>query len=450
MRTNPLRAFFATVLASLGLLPFLAIAQEAPQGAPLMAEVESAWAARRDTPQELARQRLEAARGVLEIRMKQFQAGRAPLEFLLEAAAFVADAELALAAGPREREVVLATKCVWAREFERLTVNRLEAGQQTPDAVDQARCQRLAAQYALALARAGRRDAPLALPSTILEHEGSRVPADIEEILLGAVIEAQQTDLRKIAEQRLEAGRACFDYRRKQFEAGRGNLNILLETARLVLDAELALAEAPRERVAARARSWLHLREAERLATRRLEAGQHTPDAVLQARATRLGAQYELVRARAPQARRPWPVLALPHEDEDAISSPYDPTHWLDELHELERSDLQHIARQRLEAAREAFEIRCEQNEAGRGTLDIFLEVARMYLDAELVLADTPAARTAVWERHWRHLLEVERLTINRLLAEQVTPAEVFQARCQRLEAQLHLARIRSGQLDRD
>jgi hypothetical protein len=382
--------------------------------------------------------------------MKQFHAGRGTLDLLLEAEAFVADAELALAAGPREREMVLATKCVWAREFERLNANQLEAGQATPDVADEARCQRLTAQYALALARAARRDAPLALPSTILEHEGIRAPADILEILLSAVIEAQQSNVRTISEQRLAAARACFNYRRKLSEAGRGNVNFLLEAARLVLDAELALAQAPGERVAAHARYWMHAREAEILATRRLEAGQSTPADVLQARATRLDAEYYLLRARAAQPGQPWPVLALPDHGEGAISSPPEPGRWLDELHEIDKSDLRQIARQRLEAAREAFEMRFQLNETGRGTLNIFLEVARMYLDAELMLAETPAARAAAWERHLKHLQRVERLQIERLSNGQVTPADVFEARCQRLEAQIQFARLRSGQIDRD
>jgi outer membrane protein TolC len=415
-----------------------------------MAEVESAWAARRDTPQELARQRLEAARGALDIRRKQFEAGRGWYHLLIEAERTVLDAELELAAGPREREMVLATKCVWAREFERLTANQLEAGQVRPDNVDQARCQRLAAQYELGLARAARRNAPPALPALSIPDEFIQAPADIEEILLGAVIEAQQTDVRKIAEQRLEAARACFDYRRKQFQAGRGTMDLLLETARLVLDAELALAEAPRERVAARARYWLHVREAELQVTRWLEAIRTTPAYLLQARATRLEAQYELIRARAAQPGQPWPLLALPDSHEDPSSPPVEPRRWLDELHEIDKSDQGQIARQRLEAAREAFEELRQRVEAGRGTLDIFLEMGRMYLKAELVLAETPAARTGAWERHLKHLQAAERMSIERLRNGQNTPADVLQARCQRLEGQLHLARIRSGQLDHD
>jgi hypothetical protein len=413
-----------------------------------MAEVQAAWAARRVTAPELARQRLEAARGALDIRTQQSKVGRGTLDLVLEMAAFAADAERDQATGPHQREAALAGYWLFAREAERLRLNQVAAGQVTPADVTEATCKRLTAQCTLARAR--RRDAPLAVPSSFIAVEAIWIDAYGSARLPSALLEAQQSDLQQLAQRRLEAARDCFDERNKQFETGRGTLDLLLETARLLLDAELALAENHSARVLAHARYWLHTRVIDRLTTRRFEANQMTPADVLQARATRLKAEYDLARARAAQPGQPWPTMPLPDLDNQPSTLPFDWPRWLDELHAIEHSDPRQIARKWLEAARGCFEIRRKQNEAGRGTLDLLLEAGQMFLDAELLLAETDTARAAAWGRNLEHLQEVERLLVMRFEAGQVTPADVLQGRARRLEAQIQVARLRSGQLKQE
>lgn len=104
------------------------------------------------------------------------------------------------------------------------------------------------------------------------------------------------------------------------------------------------------------------------------------------------------------------------------------------------------LARDRFGYARKEFESRFQELLAGRGTLDFVLAASLRWLDAELALAESPAARQAAYERYWLFAWQVELINKARNDAGRLPIQDYLHARYYRLDAEikLHEARARN------
>jgi outer membrane protein TolC len=95
------------------------------------------------------------------------------------------------------------------------------------------------------------------------------------------------------------------------------------------------------------------------------------------------------------------------------------------------------LAKARLEAAREELDGRFKEFLAGRGTQSFLEDSAQHVLQAELELAETPAAIVAAHERHWIYTKEIEEIDRARFEAGRIPIQDYAQARYYRLDAEL-------------
>jgi hypothetical protein len=95
------------------------------------------------------------------------------------------------------------------------------------------------------------------------------------------------------------------------------------------------------------------------------------------------------------------------------------------------------LAKARLEAAREELDARFKEFLAGRGTHDFLEQVAQRALQAELEVAEPPAAVVAAHERHWIYTKEIENIDRARYEAGRIPIQDYAQGKYYRLDAEL-------------
>jgi RNA polymerase sigma factor (sigma-70 family) len=101
------------------------------------------------------------------------------------------------------------------------------------------------------------------------------------------------------------------------------------------------------------------------------------------------------------------------------------------------REKIRKLQVERREALKQAEEARLQEFLAGRGTLDLLLKISRLLLQAELDLAATAQQRIAAHAAHLKVAKEVDQFCEQRYHAGRMTPADFFQARAARLEAEI-------------
>jgi hypothetical protein len=114
---------------------------------------------------------------------------------------------------------------------------------------------------------------------------------------------------------------------------------------------------------------------------------------------------------------------------------------------EAVRAAPRRLAEERREAFLTEYRIREQRVRAGTDTPDASRRVSRSLLDAELALAGGRGDRLATLERYWARADELEALTRERVEAgvKNFTPADLYAARFDRLQAELWLAQARAG-----
>src|SRR5262249_26791008 len=108
---------------------------------------------------------------------------------------------------------------------------------------------------------------------------------------------ALRADPRELAQARRDAAQGWDAGRVKEFLAGRGTLDILLEASQSWLESDLALSERDADRVAARARHWQQAWLIEAVNRARYEAARIAVQDLMQPRYVRLEAELNLVQA---------------------------------------------------------------------------------------------------------------------------------------------------------
>jgi hypothetical protein len=251
---------------------------------------------------ELARARRDAARWEFQERYDKYRAG-APdttLDLLLEAAEHDTDAELVLCDKPSERVGVWSRRWEFAWEAERIVTAKYRVGRASLADLMQTRADRLSAEIRLAeTLGAANRSTPLLTPPTLLERDSSDARTETKE-LARAQFEASQTSLRDLALARREAIRVQLQVRMDKYRAGAqdATLDLLLKAAKQNLDAELAVALARPERVAAHERlvEWTQL--VEDIVRRKYEVGRVSRADYAQSQYECLDAEIRLREAR--------------------------------------------------------------------------------------------------------------------------------------------------------
>jgi hypothetical protein len=440
------RAFLAFLLLA-ALLSGAAQAQPLPADAPgdrALAAKELAKACReaaRTKAAELARERIAAARKALRERHKEFGAGRGGLNVLFEAGRVWLDAERAAGLSRAARAAVLdySWRMLW--ELERLLREGHEAGRvKTADYLE-TRARRLEAE--MRLARAGGAKGREAMdPAFDLFPETARTadPLSARE-LAKAGDAARRTPLPEVTRQWAATAREAVEARPQEPLPGvdtlKGPLDTLLEAVAPWAEAEQAARDSPAARAAALETLWRAAWAADHLTRAGYDAGRVNAAEYLGTTARRLEVEMRLTRSRGARGREA-PRLDLFPED------PLDTKELAKARDTARRAALADLARERAAASWGALHERHLEFLAGRGRLEILLELAASWAEAEQAARDSPAARVDALDRLWRMAWQWERLARSGHDAGRVHSADCLTCKGFRLEVQGRLARARA------
>jgi hypothetical protein len=245
---------------------------------------------------DLARALREAALEEYQARYERYRAGKDTLDIVLYAARRLLEADLPVAATKGERVAAYERYWLLTQQLELLSRLKQEVGREAAADVAQARSRRLAAEMDLVRAMAGARHLPredMAWPLGLPDVEWREVRE-----LARTKFEATQATLPDLARARREAALEEYQAREKRYQAGQDPLDLVLDAAGRLLEADLAIASTKAERIAAHERHGLRLRHLEGLTRRNQEAGREVIADLAQARSVRLAAEMALAEAR--------------------------------------------------------------------------------------------------------------------------------------------------------
>jgi hypothetical protein len=403
------------------------------------------------TTRELAQARIKAVQTQMRVRYEKYHRGAqdATLDLLLEAAAFLADAELAALEKPtvEERRAHLAAYWLYTLFAEQTVERMYRKGRVSIADFMQARHVHLNAEIKL------RETGPLSDPFPI-----TSLPLDLENALddfegkeaAKRAFEMGQTDLRNLARRRREAARIQFQERFRKYRAGAqdATLDLLLQSAAFLVEAELSALEKPTpdDRLASRAADWRFAQEADKIVEAKYKVGRVSLADFMQARHARLEAEIQLRRANGGQKLpAPVPMTAVPLDGEEDFDGLYSKASAKAQF-EAGQTDLRDLARRRRDAMRTSLQVRYEKYRAGAqdATLDLLLEAARQMLDAELADYDDPVERLEAVQRYWELTREAEKIVAAKYRVGRVSLADYAQAQRQRLDAEIRMQEARA------
>jgi outer membrane protein TolC len=215
---------------------------------------------------ELRLERREAYQGALLTLSEQFEAGRCSVTTMLEVTRRALNADLEAEEKPAAR---------WA--LGQATVDRLAKMEEA--------------------ARAKAEDGRI----TRADHAAIRSARLTAEINLQREKSGGRAErlakFQRLLEERRDAAKVVLQVRQAQVEAGRDTEEVLLDAARMLLEAELPLAEKAADRVALLRTYREALKKAEEIARARQEVGRLSPTDFLTVRAALLEAEINLLRA---------------------------------------------------------------------------------------------------------------------------------------------------------
>jgi hypothetical protein len=401
-------------------------------------------------PDELRREVRGAARAGYDIRLQRIRGGTDTPDVTLEDLARLLPVDLALAKTPAER--VTARVRYWAgcREVELLTLERVAAGIKAFTAADYwaARTERLLAEFQLVQEIGG---AGMPLPASL--HSALHDPDPIESWAPRAEFAASRAAPRELARAAQEACTREYARRIRRIMAGTDTPDVLLEVVPRRVAAARAAGEEGPEFLATLEGVWLLSWDAEQLTRERVEAGvkQFSRADYYDSRADRLGASAQMAEARR-VAGKP---LALTGGLQDPFAvlhdDPLDTRDLARAKAETVRADISELNRQRRAALLAGYEQSIQRVRSGTDTPDVTGAVSRRLLDVELALAGQKRAdRLAALERQLARAAEIEALVRECVEAgvKNFTPADFWEARYERLRAELQLAETRAAKTE--
>jgi hypothetical protein len=396
------------------------------------------------SPKELAQAKLAASQYSFESRFREFLAGRGTLDFMLEAFQQYSEAGIAVAQGPAEQAVYHEALWVLAYSAEHINRFRYEKGRIPLQDYAQSIAFRLQAQLAL-----HRTWIPLAQKETRAGwyHGLDEFEDDSRYLVLPAKelakikFQATQTDEKVLIQGMLTATWEQEAARSKEFHAGRGTLDFLLESSVRLAHARLLASNAPDDRLASYENLWLACREIERVNLFRYQNGRIPSQDYAVSRYYRREAELMLLEAQAKYGKAAARQLK---QDSDLpwLFNQVEPD-YLKFLARDKRSLFQasqrELQRAKVQAAQEECNDRGKEFLAGRGTLNFIRDSCSRLLEAELAVSDIEAARLAALERHWLRTYQIEQVNQGRHLAGRIPTKDYTGSLHQRLDAELWL-----------
>jgi len=257
--------------------------------------------------------------------------------------------------------------------------------------------------------------------------------------LAKAQYEAEQRKPRALAVEKQRTAEEMYRGRFREFLAGRGVRDLLLDAGHQLLDAETSLAETPAERAAALERQWERAYLCDDIDTAKYYAGRLSVADHMTSRAARLEAEIAWSQARGGQETYATPAPPMLEMD----SGPARP--WSEEDKAFAKAKFaasRADPTERLEAARETARARMQEYRAGRA----YLESSAELLKAQLAVARSQSERAAAFESCWKSMRVTEYIDEAKYQAERVSIADYLSSRYMRLEAEIWLVRERAKQ----
>jgi hypothetical protein len=257
----------------------------------------------RSSPADLARARLEAARGEVRARLREYLAGRGTLFVLLASLSSLTEAEHAVFGRRADSAAFREKRWEITRVIDNACASAYEAGRLKDAEMFEARFTRLAAEARLATSLA-EQDSAVA-PWTDLDDVVSERLDDplARRDLAKAKFAVSQSRLADRAAAQHAAARGEFLERRRDYQAGRGTLDITLGAAARLLEAKWAVDATPAGRAAALEDYWQLTWEAGRLTSAGYDSGRVKEADYFEACYRRLDAELRLIRERAAKPR---------------------------------------------------------------------------------------------------------------------------------------------------
>ena len=261
-------------------------------------------------------------------------------------------------------------------------------------------------------------------------------------VLAKAKLERDKADLHELVVARATTARACYEVRHKEFLAGRGTLQFLLDDSLHLLTAELAIDDRRGPRLGALERYWGRTRLFEAINEERCWAGRIPVKEYFQIKGNRLEAEIWLIEAKARPESDPtpgglrWAVLAEP---EHPLEPGMEVKDFARARFHAGESSIRDLASERHEAALVTLSSREREFLAGRGTLEFLQEVALTLLEAELALGGPPADRLGALERYWELVKRNEEINRERFEAGRIPIQDVADSKYQRIVAEIRL-----------
>ncbi len=211
-----------------------------------------------------------------------------------------------------------------------------------------------------------------------------------------AKFEASQGDARTRMLGMRDAAAGQMEARLKEYLAGRGTLDFLLESFLLSQQAELLLRAGAADPLALAELAWEQAREAEVINQARFDAGRIPFQDLGDARCSRIAAELAWHRLRAENKAKPDAsrLRSRIPESEDPIGAAVFALRHARAKFAATASDPRDLVRLQVEAARMTFDARFKDFLAGRGTAPAALEVPPRLPDGGLGLDDAPSRGT--------------------------------------------------------
>lgn len=398
----------------------------------------------RAEPQALRQELREAARAACLTRLRRAKAGADYPDLVLDDLAKLLAADLTLAKTPGDRRAARERYWAGCREVELLTLQGVEVGIKQFTIADYwaARTERLLAELRLV----GELGADRAPPASLLNGLD-----DADPLASGAArdeFEATRAEPGRLAQAARDACTNEYGARVQRIMAGTDTPNLILPIVTRRLMTTLAAGESPAEYLAAAEAVWLLSRKIEQLTEQRVEAGikVFTTADFYGARDCRLEANVLMVEGRRGTGKL-LPLQGALQSPFAAVPDPLDTKAVARAKAESVRADVRDLNRQRRQTILAEYEQRIQRIRAGTDTPDVTSVASRRLLDVEVALAGGKAESIAAWKRYRARAAEIEGLTRERVEAgiRQFTQADVWDARYDRILAELRLAEARAA-----
>ncbi|MGH9808118.1 MAG: hypothetical protein ACRD9W_12815, partial [Terriglobia bacterium] len=223
---------------------------------------------------------------------------------------------------------------------------------------------------------------------------------------------ALEKRLAELLRERVEELRRELPAREGEYKAGRGWLDVFLESLHNLDQAELELSDDPKQRVAAHEQLVESLRVAEMIAKDRFNAGRLSIRDYMQVQANRALAECALVQEQ----------MQIAGADKDKLTA-----------------RLTQLRRERLTALQSEVDARTKEHKSGREVLDILLEAQKNLAQAEIDLASTPHEQQKAREQLVRAAKELEKEFEARFKDGRTPIQDMLQVRAVRIEAEIAL-----------